>query len=62
MANNTFIKGSLGNYQGKDPSLKNIYLQPVIVKNEPYIGVTFRHRTNDIIKNYSPEAILDLLN
>lgn len=49
----TFIKVSLGNYQGTDTALKNIYIRSVVIKREQKLAFTFRNKTNDIVKNYS---------
>lgn len=48
-----FIKVSLGNYQGADSALKNIYVRSVVIKREQKLAFTFRNKTNDIVKNYS---------
>jgi len=56
--NNTFVKLSLGNYKGREESLKNIYVKRIIIKNEEKLSFTYRYKTRDIVKNYPlPEAI-----
>ncbi|MFY7889393.1 MAG: class I SAM-dependent methyltransferase, partial [Spirosomataceae bacterium] len=57
----TFIKISLGNYQGADSALKNIYVRSVIIKREQKLAFTFRNKTNDIVKNYSVHEGIALL-
>jgi SAM-dependent methyltransferase len=57
----TFIKISLGNYQGADSALKNIYVRSVIIKREQKLAFTFRNKTNDIVKNYSIHEGIALL-
>lgn len=57
----TFVKLSLGNYKGTDESLKNIYVKKVLIKKEPRLSLTYRHKTRDITKNQTPgefEALL----
>lgn len=49
-----FVKLSLGNYKGNEPNLKNIYLKRVLIKNEEKLSFTYRYKTRDIVKNYSP--------
>ena len=60
---NTLVKISLGNYKGTEPELKNIYIKKVLIKREEKLSFTYRYRTKDIVKNYSPEeANYHLLN
>ena len=63
---NTFVKLSLGNYKGKEENLKNIYVKRILIKKEEKLSFTYRYKTRDIVKNYSPEEgiskILDFLN
>lgn len=53
--NKSLIKLSLGNYKGAEPSLKNIYIKPVEIKQELMLSFVYRHQTKDITKNYSIE-------
>lgn len=57
----TFIKLSLGNYQGNDEQLKNIYIREVLLKSGVKLTFTFRYKTRDIIKNYSHSEGVDLI-
>lgn len=63
---NTFVKLSLGNYKGKEENLKNIYVKRIVIKGEEKLSFTYRYKTRDIVKNYSPEEgirkIQDFLN
>jgi len=63
---NTFVKLSLGNYKGKEENLKNIYTKRIAIKGEEKLSFTYRYKTRDIVKNYSPEEglrkIHDFLN
>ncbi len=63
---NTFVKLSLGNYKGKEENLKNIYIKRIAIKGEEKLSFTYRYKTRDIVKNYSPAEgigkILDFLN
>lgn len=47
-----FIKISLGNYQGNDKELKNIYVRRIIVKRVEMLSFTYRNKTRDIVKNF----------
>lgn len=48
---NAFIKVSLGNYQGNDKELKNIYVRRVKIKRTDMLSFTYRQKTRDIVKN-----------
>lgn len=55
LADNTFVKLSLGNYKGKEENLKNIYVKRIIIKGEEKLSFTYRYKTRDIVKNYTIE-------
>jgi SAM-dependent methyltransferase len=48
---NKLIKVTLGNYQGNDPLLKNIYVRKVKIKRTDKLSFTYRYKTRDVIKN-----------
>jgi len=48
----TFIKVSLGNYQGNDKELKNVYVRRIKIKKEEMLSFTYRNKTRDIVKNF----------
>lgn len=52
---NTFVKLSLGNYKGMTEGLKNCYVKRVQIKKEDKLSFTYRYQTKDIVKNYSIE-------
>jgi len=56
---NTFVKISVGNYKGKEDNLKNIYVKRIIIKKEEKLSFTYRYKTRDIVKNYSPEEAIN---
>ena len=62
---NKFVKLSLGNYQGNDKELKNLYVRKVKIKRTEMLSFTYRYKTRDIIKNFSIDEgktlILNLL-
>lgn len=49
----TFIKVSLGNYQGNDKELKNVYVRRIKIKKVEMLSFTYRNKTRDIVKNFS---------
>lgn len=53
IADASFIKLSLGNYQGNDPALKNLYVRRVVIKREDMLSFNYRYKTRDIFKNFS---------
>ncbi len=56
IANESFIKLSLGNYKGTVEQLKNIYVKAVLIKRELKLSFTYRYKTRDITKNFEVEA------
>lgn len=59
--NNQFVKLSLGNYQGKEEALKNIYIKQVLIKRQPMLSFNYRYKTRDIFKNFSIEEGVALI-
>lgn len=45
----------LGNYRGEEANLKNIYIKPVLIKQDLMLSFVYRYQTKDITKNYSIE-------
>lgn len=52
ISSNTFFKISLGNYQGNDKELKNVYVRKVKIKRADMLSFTYRNKTRDIVKNF----------
>lgn len=52
IANDQFIKLSLGNYQGNDKELKSVYVRRVIIKRTAMLSFNYRYKTRDIHKNF----------
>jgi len=61
VAKGTFIKTTLGNYQGTEADLKNIYVRKVLIKREERLAFTYRYKTKDIVKNYGYDEGLALI-
>jgi len=55
IANASFIKVSLGNYQGNDTQLKNLYIRKVKIKRSDMLSFNYRYKTRDIFKNFAVE-------
>lgn len=52
ISSNIFLKVSLGNYQGNEKELKNIYVRKVKIKRADMLSFTYRYKTRDIFKNF----------
>ena len=50
----SFVKFTLGNYKGAEEDLQNIHIRRILIKKQDHLSFTFRHKTRDIVKNYSP--------
>lgn len=61
LSNGSFIKISLGNYKGREIELKNIYVRLVSIKREDRLSFTYRYRTRDVVKNYTPQEGIELM-
>ena len=61
ISSNVFVKISLGNYQGNEKELKNIYVRKVKIKRTDMLSFTYRYKTRDIIKNFSIDEGISLV-
>ena len=57
----TLTKLTLGKYQGRDPSLRNLLVRPVTLKTGPHLAFVWRHATRDITKNHPTTEALSRL-
>jgi SAM-dependent methyltransferase len=57
----TMVKLSLGNYNGNEKELKNIYVKKVKIKRADMLSFNYRYKTRDIFKNYQIEDGLKLI-
>ncbi len=62
VSSNQFIKISLGNYQGNEKELKNIYVKRVIIKRMHMFSFNYRYKTRDIFKNFEIAEGFALIN
>ena len=53
-----FVKLTLAKPTKLANDLKNIYIRLVVLKEEEKLSFTFRHATNDKVKNYSIKEAL----
>lgn len=59
--NNKLVKVTLGNYQGNDKLLKNIYVRQVKIKRADKLSFTYRYTTRDVFKNLDISDGIDLI-
>jgi SAM-dependent methyltransferase len=59
--NHSFISMSLGNYKGAEENLKNLYIKRVLIKKDEKLSFTYRYKTRDIVKNFSNEEGISLI-
>jgi protein-L-isoaspartate O-methyltransferase len=58
IATGTLTKLTLGKPRGADPTLRNLFVRPVALKNGPQLSFVWRHATRDITKNLPAPAAL----
>jgi hypothetical protein len=56
LADNTFVKLTISNPVDKQSSILTIYVRFIEIKKQPFLSFTYRHKTNDQVKNFSIEA------
>jgi SAM-dependent methyltransferase len=54
----TFVKLTLGKPRGGEAELQNLYIRPLTLRGAPHLSFVWRHKTNDITKNFSPAEAL----
>lgn len=59
--NGTFVKLSLGNYKGNEEALKQLFVKPVVLKNNKMLAFNYRYQTKDIFKNFSEQESIVLI-
>ena len=57
----SFISLSLGNYKGTEENLKNLYIKRIQIKKEDKLSFTYRYKTRDIVKNFSVEEGIPII-
>lgn len=57
----SLVKLTLGKPRGADPSLRNLFVRPVVLKTGPHLTFVWRHTTRDVTKNHPPaDALIQL--
>ena len=57
----TLVKLTLGKPAAKDPSLRNLFVRPVVLKSGPQLAFVWRHSTKDVTKNHRAAEALRIL-
>jgi SAM-dependent methyltransferase len=57
----SFLKLSLGNYNGEEDDLKNVYVRRIEIKKVEKLSFTYRYKTRDIVKNYGVQVGMALI-
>lgn len=57
----TFVRLNLGGPNGRDRSLRNVFVRPVRLRGVVSWSFTYRHATRDITKNLAPADAADLV-
>jgi SAM-dependent methyltransferase len=57
----SFLKLSLGNYNGEEDDLKNVYVRRIEIKKVEKLSFTYRYKTRDIVKNYGVQVGVALI-
>jgi SAM-dependent methyltransferase len=57
----SLISLSLGNYKGTEDNLKNVYIKRILIKKEEKLNFTYRYKTRDIVKNFSSEEGIPII-
>jgi hypothetical protein len=61
VAEQSLVKLVLGKYRGAEPDLQNIIIRMLTLKGQEWLSFVYRHRTNDITKNFPVAAGLDAI-
>lgn len=54
----SLTKLTLGKHRGRDATLQNLLVRPVVLKSGPHVAFVWRHATRDITKNHLPADAL----
>jgi SAM-dependent methyltransferase len=60
--NQEFIKLTLGNYKGQENELRKIFVKIIRIKSGVKLSLTYSYKTREIVKNYSIDEGVNLIN
>ena len=58
LGSGSLTKLTLGKHRGRDATLQNLLVRPVVLKSGPHLAFVWRHATRDITKNHLPADAL----
>lgn len=61
VAGGSFVRLTLAKYRGGEADLKNLYVRPVALKKGARLSFLYRHKTRDVVKNYTVEEGVRLI-
>lgn len=61
LAENTFVKFTLGKFRGSEEGLENIYVTPVKIKDEVKLAFRYKYKTRDVYKNYDNNEAVNII-
>jgi SAM-dependent methyltransferase len=61
LADETFVKLTLGNYKGAEEQLQKILIRRIVTKKGDRLDFTYRYKTRDVAKNYALDDSLNVL-
>jgi len=59
MVNGNLLKLTLSNKRSKSGDLNNVFVKPVVIKDQTLLSFVYRHTTRDVTKNFTVEDALD---
>lgn len=57
----TLVRLNLGGPNGRDRSIRNVFIRPVRLRGELQLSFTYRHSSKDVVKNHAPEPAFALV-
>ncbi|PKO98010.1 MAG: SAM-dependent methyltransferase [Bacteroidetes bacterium HGW-Bacteroidetes-9] len=61
MTNSKLIKLTLSNKRNKSDDLNNVFVKPVVIRDEMLLSFVYRHATRDVTKNLTLEETTEVL-
>lgn len=61
MTNSRLIKLTLSNKRNKSDDLNNVFVKPVVIRDEMLLSFVYRHATRDVTKNLTLEETTEVL-
>ncbi|KAF0194903.1 MAG: sam-dependent methyltransferase [Bacteroidetes bacterium] len=59
MVNGNLLKLTLSNKRSKSDDLNNVFVKPVVIRDQTLLSFVYRHTTRDVTKNFTLEDAVD---